>query len=483
MSLSVLEAAADSPDRLAVVSSASGERLTFAELGERVRHSIASLRELGLDGGASLPRVALVGENSLETICFLLALVEMGEPFVLLHPRLTERERSAILEEVRPSVVLARERYSELLAAASRAPEPAPATEIPDERCLAVLYTSGTSGRAKGALLSRRAFLASAEASAQNLGWTDEDRWLLCLPLAHVGALSVVTRCLLARRTIVLEEGGIAHVENLACTMERERVTLASLVPTVLRRLLDLRPAWRPPACLRAVLLGGAGAPPSLLDEARERAVPVLTTYGLTEACSQVTTQRYGTPPSAEQGAGEPLPGFEVRIRGEEIQVRGPALMSGYFPVGVHADPFLPDGFLATGDLGRFDEQGRLHVFTRRSDLIVTGGENVYPREVEQTLLALPGVEAASVFGVPDDTWGQLVAAAVVAREPGGVSDVALARHVAAELASFKWPRRIAFVERLPLTPSGKVARYALREVCTPLLRPLDVRALAKKPG
>lgn len=479
MSLSVLAAASDSPGRLALIASASGERVTFAEVGERVELLIASLRRLGLDGTATLPRVALVGSNSLETIYLLLALVEMGEPFVLLHPRLTERERSAILEEVRPLVVLDQASYSELVAAGRTSGGAVVTSAVSNERCLAVLYTSGTSGRAKGAILSRRAFLASAEASARNLGWTAEDRWLLCLPLSHVGALSVVTRCLLARRTVVIEEAGIAHVGNLARTLAREQVTIASLVPTVLRRLLDLEPPWTPPPCLRAILLGGAGAPASLLSEARQRGVPVLTTYGLTEACSQVTTQKYGTPPSPEHGAGEALSGFEVRVDGEEIQVRGGALMSGYFPVGAHADPFLPDGFLATGDLGRFDEQGRLHVFTRRSDLIVTGGENVYPREIEQTLLALPGVEAACVFGVPDDTWGQLVAAAIVARE--APSDEAVARHVAAELASFKWPRRVAFLDRLPLTSSGKVDRNAAREVSAPLLRPLDVRALARQ--
>jgi O-succinylbenzoic acid--CoA ligase len=208
------------------------------------------------------------------------------------------------------------------------------------------------------------------------------------------------------------------------------------------------------------------------------RRVPVLTTYGLTEACSQVTTQRYGTPPSPEHGAGEALTGFEVRVDGEEIQVRGPALMSGYFPIGAHADPFLPDGFLATGDLGRFDEQGRLHVFTRRSDLVVTGGENVYPAEIEQILLELSGVQAACVFGVPNDTWGQLVAAVIVAEN--APSDAALARHVAAELAPFKWPRQIAFVDQLPLTRTGKVDRSALRKRCTPLLRPLDVRELTQ---
>lgn len=467
MSLSIFAAAEESPDRLALVS-AAGVRLTYEQLADRVAALIPGLEAAGLDGSAPLPRVALAATNSLETICFILALVELGEPFVPLHPRLTERERSAILDEVRPLLVLDRDAYGAFAAPPGARMQRA----IPEERCLAVVYTSGTSGRSKGAMLSRRAFAASAEASAENLGWTEADRWLACLPLAHVGALSVVTRCLLARRTIVLEEAGAGDVELLAATMAREEVTLASLVPTLLSRLFALTPAWAPPPSLRAILLGGAGARAPLLEEARRRQVPVLTTYGLTEACSQVTTQRYGTPPAPGEGSGEPLRKFEVRIAGGEIQVRSAALMSGYFPPGVHPDPFLPDGFLRTGDLGRFDERGRLHVLTRRTDLIVTGGENVYPAEVEQVLLELPGVRAACVFGVEDETWGQLVAAALVAEEPP--SPAAVVRHLGSALASFKHPRMIAFVGELPATASGKVDRTAARRLAEPLLVPLE---------
>jgi len=149
--------------------------------------------------------------------------------------------------------------------------------------------------------------------------------------------------------------------------------------------------------------------------------------------------------------------------------------MSGYF--GAHGDPFLPDGFFPTGDLGRIDEHGRLHVIARRTDLIVTGGENVYPAEVEQALLAIPGIEAACVFGVPDETWGEIVAAALVARHPP--ADVAIARHVAAALASFKWPRKIAFLDAMPLTTSDKIDRASARKRAEPALRRIDVRRLA----
>ncbi|HKA91866.1 MAG TPA: AMP-binding protein [Haliangiales bacterium] len=351
-----------------------------------------------------------VAEPTAETVARMRALIRARRPFVPLHPRLTAAERDAL----RPD-----------LAA------------IPDGT-LAVLYTSGTSGRPKGAILSRAAFIASARASAARLGWRDDDRWLCSLPLAHVGGLSVLVRCLLARRPFVLGRGDRVAEDLLA-----HRATIVSLVPAQLARLLD--GAWTPPRWLRLVLLGGAAAPPRLLARAAAAGVPVVTTYGLTEACSQVATQVPGRPGA---GCGPPLPGIAVRIAdGDRIEIDGPTLFSGYL-----GEPPRAPGWFATGDFGRFDAAGNLHVLGRRTDLIVTGGENVYAAEVEAYLDAR-GVPAC-VFGVPDETWGEIVAAATTAPLPTAAL---------ADLAPFKRPRRIARVEALPLTPGGKPDRAAAR--------------------
>ena len=304
-------------------------------------------------------------------------------------------------------------------------PAPAPAPSLlPDTLPLALLYTSGTTGRPKGALLSRGAFAAAAAASAQNLGWQDDDRWLLAMPVCHVGGLSILTRCLLARRPVVLEPR--FDPDAVLAAVVRERATLLSVVPTMLNALLE-RDADGALARLRAVLVGVAGTPFSLLEGCEARGIPAITTYGLTEACSQVTVQRPSLPlPRAARGSGEPLPGVHLSIRradgtvaepGEvgRIHVGGPTLIDGYF-----RGPGRPldrargdDGLFDTGDLGEIDAAGALHVHARRTDLIVTGGENVYPVEVEQRLEALPGVRRALVFGVPDERWGQIVAAAL----------------------------------------------------------------------
>ncbi|HVK71376.1 MAG TPA: AMP-binding protein, partial [Polyangium sp.] len=317
---------------------------------------------------------------------------------------------------------------------------------------------------------------ASAAASAKNLGWTPDDRWLACMPLAHVGGLSIVTRCIAARRPIVLEPR--FDPDAVLRVIRRERVTLLSVVPTMLRALFDADRDGTL-ATLRLVLVGGAGAPPALLEEAAARRVLALTTYGLTEGCSQVTCQPLRAPGITEPGSGKALPGVDVRTLrdtgtladpGEvgHIQVRGPTLMSGYLagPGEPLRTSLTADGFFDTGDLGALDEHGRLFVHARRTDLVVTGGENVYPAEVEQVLEALPGVTRAVVFGVPDERWGQIVAAGLALDPPDPARAAALVAEASARLAPHKRPRFVAAVASLPLTASGKLDRArAVREL------------------
>jgi O-succinylbenzoic acid--CoA ligase len=453
-SLSVLQAAQEEPAQVAL--RVDGRSYSFAELAPLVAQKCAQLQGLlGQRPAGAWLRVALLGTPRLETVLTLYALFELGATAVLLHPRLTVAEHARLCADAQPTLCLdGLPAMSSVVSGGLR---------LPTEPPLAMLFTSGTSGRPKGALLSRRAFIAAAEASAQNLGWQPEDRWLLCMPLAHVGGLSILVRCLVARRTMVLppeRPSGSFDAATIAQLVERERVTLLSVVPTMLSRLLALQPQWQPPSSLRAVLLGGAAASPALLSEAAQRRIPALTTYGLTEACSQVTTQRYGSVPDAAQGAGEPIAGLELRIVDDQIQVRGPTLFDGYFPLDTHPSALLADGFFATGDLGRLDEAGRLHVLARRTDLIVSGGENIYPTEVEQALEQVPGIAAACVFGLPDAQWGQSVAAALVATaEP--LSLVNVRQALSSLLAGYKHPRRLVWLAALPQNATGKLDRGA----------------------
>lgn len=445
--LSLGAAAGEVPHRIALISEEG--YISFGGLAGRVARRVGEMDDLGEFSTPSSPR-GLVGSNEVKTLVALYALMEVGVPVALVHPRSPAAERAAWLTECAAELLDIRDAPS-----AETVALPAPPPD--DERCLAIVRTSGSSGRPKGVVLSRRAFAAAAAASADNLGWGDEDRWLLSLPVAHVGGLSVITRCLAGRRTVVVAPPGRFEPQQLGEWLSRWRVSLLSLVPTMLRRLLEL-PQWRPPAALRAVLLGGAATPPALRARAAQRKVPVLATWGLTEACSQVTTQALETVQRGELGCGRPLGKMKVRVRSGTIEIRGPQLLSAYLPAGTPS-PLDAEGWFVTGDTGRLDATGNLHVFGRRDEVIITGGENVHPQEVEAVLLSHPAIVEACVFGVDDDTWGQSVTAVLAASAP--LDEVALRDHVKRYLASFKRPRRVLWWQELPKTPAGKVDRRA----------------------
>ena len=325
--------------------------------------------------------------------------------------------------------------------------------------------TSGSTGTPKLLVLGRSAVAASARASVQHFALTGEDRWLLCLPLAHVGGLSIVVRSLLARSTTVLYDAGAAgllrQIDERGRALHEHAVTLLSVVPTVLDALLaedDLRP----PSSLRATLIGGAAASPRLLERARERGYAPLTTYGLTEACSHVTVTPIGEAPRVEGGfasAGKALPGVELAIDPDaRIRVRSESLCSGCVDT-----PFSLDeaGWFHSEDRGRLDRDGHLYVLGRASELIITGGENVDPLRVEAALEELPGIERALVFGVPDERFGEVVACALVVRGvfERGAFDSAIEQH----LASHERPRRLALLSSFELLPNGKIDRAATR--------------------
>ncbi|CAN5792786.1 hypothetical protein BH11MYX3_BH11MYX3_13790 [soil metagenome] len=300
-------------------------------------------------------------------------------------------------------------------------------------------------------MLSRGALEAAVAASASHLGWRDDDRWLLALSTAHAGGLAVVVRCRAAGRPIVLLE---ADADRAALAAGLARSTLASLVPTQLAMLLD-DPAWRSPDGLRAVLLGGAAAPPALLEAAAARGVPFLATYGLTETFGQVAT-------SAPGRAGDPraplvpLPGVTftagTRAAPARIVIQAPMLATCYLDGAPIAPAFT------TADLG-FVEDGEVHVVGRVDDVIITGGENVHPAQVEAVLAETPGVHAACAFAVTDPRWGQIVGAALAITAPFDLRSAAAHWH--AVLPPHARPRLVATTRELPLLPGGKVDRRA----------------------
>jgi len=473
--------------------------LRYGELESRVASAARALSEAAAESSAP---VAVLCGNDLP-LCVLAHAVPRAGPMLLpLNARLTAAELGWQLADAGARLLLADDGLRGLAAAAaaeagaqaahwplllaaeeltSAASEPAAAA--PDAPPVAsepvvdldavhsAIYTSGTSGRPKAALLTHGNLLASAVGSAFQIGVRAEDRWLAPLPLFHVGGLSILVRSAVAGTTALVherfDEAAVSHA------LREERVTLASLVPAMLRRLLDHDEALPPyPSSVRAVLIGGASAAPELLARAEERGLPVAPTYGLTEAASQVTTLAPDEARRHPGSSGQPLLGVSLTIEVEgraaapdevgEILVAGPTVSPGYLN---RPPETRPGGWLRTGDLGALDVEGRLTVADRRDDLVVSGGENVYPAEVEAALAAHPSVVECAVVGLADERWGQAVVAAIVSAS-GDLPDTAeLESFLHDRLAGYKRPRRFELWDGpLPRTASGKLLRRVVRE-------------------
>lgn len=325
-----------------------------------------------------------------------------------------------------------------------------------------IIHTSGTTSEPKPVELTYGNFLWSALGSAVALGLDPGERWLCALPLAHVGGLSILIRSAIYASTAVVHERFDA--ERVLVALEREGVTLISVVATTLTRLLDAG-LERPPA-LRCALTGGGPVPGGLLQRAAAAGVPVSQTYGLTEACSQVTTTPVAAIDEGRLNAGTPLFCTRLRIaRDESGTATGSSEVGEVLVTGPTVAPLSVDsrGWLATGDLGSVDERGALRVTGRKADTIVSGGENVAPGEVEAALEAHPGVLEAAAVGRLDPQWGEAVVALVVARPGAELDEHALRRHCAGRLAPYKVPKQIALVAGpLPRTRSGKLLRREL---------------------
>jgi O-succinylbenzoic acid--CoA ligase len=367
------------------------------------------------------------------TVIDILRGLASGQPVVVVHDRLPPAQAQAIRD---------------LVAAA---PPPAEAA--------LVVFTSGSTGAPRGVIHTRASVLAACASSAAHLGWRGDDVWLATVPLGHVSGLGILIRCLAARRPVAL---GRFAPASTAALMRRARVTIASWVPTQLQAVLDAGLDHAAVPHLRAALLGGAAAPHRLHALATTRGLPVLPTYGLTETFGQVVTRPLTACADGASHVGPALPGVELQagIAGAPAAI---CLRAAQVAPGVLGRPGAERAdrpTLVTRDLGELDHRGWLRVIGRADDVIITGGENVHPAQVEAALAEVAGLVEVAVVGVPDPRWGALVAAVVVLAPGTPLADATAAGEA---LASYQRPRRWLVVAALPRTPAGKVDRAACR--------------------
>jgi O-succinylbenzoic acid--CoA ligase len=454
--------------------------LTYPALEQRVDAMHAALHALGVVAGA---RVGILAPSSAPAVAALHALWRIGATPVMLNTRLTAHELSPQVLRARCSILLDSSETATLAAGitspdircvslealyAHSATGVRSATARADADLAALMFTSGTSGTPKAVMLTHGNLRASANASARRLGVRPDDRWLCALPLFHIGGLAIVHRSALYGTAIDLQRR--FDLDAVRGALDKTPVTLVSLVPTMLKRLLDT--GWRASSALRLILLGGAAATPELITAAD--GAPIATTYGLTEASSQAATALPAAVQRKPGSVGTALPGLALRIAASdghscsvdepgEILIKGPTVMRGYLDDPEASARVLRDGWLHTGDIGYLDADGDLFVLQRRSDLIISGGENVYPAEVEAALRTHPNVVDVAVVGLPSAEWGQQVAALLVLADADQPLD-AIRAHCRTRLAGYKQPRILRAVAALPLNAAGKVDRAAVQE-------------------
>jgi len=470
------DAATQAPGEPALVGDAG--TLSWAELAARVEKVAATLHALAeAEGGAAQARRphALALRPDRDDVVVLLAHAVAGIPLLPLHPALPEAEvaRLAGIAGAR------RLTLAQCLDAGRNAGNGRPhdAALPGPESDLFLVPTSGSSGTPKIARLSHRAVLAAAAALTERLPFGRRDRWILTLPLSHVGGLSVVTRCLRARRAIVLVPH--FHEDAVWTAIARDGGTRLSAVPAIADRLLAADREGRL-ARLNLVMLGGQAAPLALRRALTEAGAPAVASYGLTESCAAAACEALADAGQLRPGCGTALRGVAITVVDESgvalpagkpgrILLAGPALLSGYA-----GRPELPvtdeTGRFDTGDLGWLDEDARLHLQGRRAELIVTGGEKVVPGVVEAALREHPSVRDAVVFGLPDARWGAIVCAAVEGAERLR-DDASLPALLATLLPPWSWPRQLALFDALPRLNNGKVDRRGTPALAAPRLQ------------
>lgn len=435
--------------------------------------------------------VAIISSSNDTVIFTLAACWQLGIPFIPLNPKSKSAELNKQLDLLKPCIIFcdAKSRKKidwpnsiqldeNLMLNAFihdvrnlQLPDP---RKIDKSSVFGYFFTSGTTGKPKVVPLKRRQMLVAAEASSQNFKPDTNHFWLLCMPLNHIGGISIILRSVIYGTAIYrLDEFHEEMVKEFLS--ENIRFQAASMVPTMLKRLLD-DPLFKTHRYFKSILLGGGPVSEYLIKKAVERGIPIVSSFGMTETCAQIISNPLLAPSGTYvplRSVGKPFPPNEMQIRDDNgkplgpnqsglIWLRGPQVFDGYLDKAENTGRFDEKGWFNTGDYGHLNGFGHLFIEARRTDLIVTGGENVNPVEVEQAIEKLPHIKEAIVIGLPDDEWGQKVTAVVTLSNGNTPALDDIREQLKDELIDFKLPKELKIIKDFPRTATGKIKRWEL---------------------
>lgn len=462
----LLKQAATQPNQIAIDD--GNERLSFIELKKQVEILVGKIDYLNPGS-----RVGLLATNSLMSYKLALAIMCSGRTIVWLNWRLASEELERQIKDSKLRLCLVEnslwrsemtnpfKSYSAFLITNTDPGELVPVFK--SNWVASIMYTSGTTGQPKGVLQTFGNHFYSAVSSALNLGLAPTDKWLCVAPIFHISGFSIIMRGLIYGMTVRLVEK--FRAEEIERILANETITIMSVVPFMLKKLIQQQNKTNIHynSAFRCMLLGGGTIDRETLETCLQRSIPVVQCYGMTETCSQIVALRSADALLKLGSVGQPLFSTQLKLSKDgEILLKTPALTPGYLNLPDKLTSKMIDGWYRTGDIGHLDEEGYLYIDGRADEMLVSGGENIFPQEIEQVYQRYPQVNEVAVVGQNDSVWGQVPVAFVVSDHR--LSTTKLMNYGYEHLARYKVPQHYIFVSELPKNASGKIRRFMLRE-------------------
>ncbi|MCC4420864.1 o-succinylbenzoate--CoA ligase [Limosilactobacillus reuteri] len=462
----LLKQAATQPNQIAIDD--GNERLSFAELKKQVEVLVGKIDYLNPGS-----RVGLLATNTLMSYKLALAIMCSGRTIVWLNWRLAGEELERQIKDSGLQLCLVEnslwrsgmtdpfKSYSAFLITSADPGELIPVFK--SNWVASIMYTSGTTGKPKGVLQTFGNHFYSAVSSALNLGLSSADKWLCVAPIFHISGFSIIMRGLVYGMTVRLVEK--FRAEEIERILANETVTIMSVVPFMLKKLIQQQNKTNTHynSAFRCMLLGGGTIDRETLEICLQRSIPVVQCYGMTETCSQIVALRSADALLKLGSVGQPLFSTQLKLSKDgEILLKTPALTPGYLNLPDKLPSKMIEGWYRTGDIGHLDKEGYLYIDGRADEMLISGGENIFPQEVEQVYQRYPQINEVAVVGQNDSVWGQVPVAFVVSDRR--LSPTKLMNYGYEHLARYKVPQHYIFVSELPKNASGKIRRFMLRE-------------------